>query len=233
MKFSPNTSLRSATGFTLVEVAISIGIVAFALVAIIGILPTGMDVKKQNKEDTIINQDGPMFINAIRTGSRNLANVDGNFEYIHVLRNGQIILGLTNGIHTNVTPAEIIGLLGQPKFEAGTTNRYITRAKFLSNSGPLELEGNQTRALAFSYRLTSEVVPYMGSISTNNAFRTNNLYDLKVTMQWPVYPNGNIGRDKKVFRSQVGGRLERVVSTNISGLDLFFFQPTQFEKPQL
>ena len=65
-----NAESRSA--FTMIEIAISLAVIAFALVAIIGVLPTGMNVQKDNREDTIINQDGPYWLEAIRNGSRGL-----------------------------------------------------------------------------------------------------------------------------------------------------------------
>ena len=54
--------------FTMVEIAIAIGVIGFALVAIIGILPAGMNVQKDNREDTTIGQDAPYFMDAIRNG---------------------------------------------------------------------------------------------------------------------------------------------------------------------
>src|SRR5690242_17584022 len=56
--------------FTMIEIAISLAVIGFALVAIIGILPIGMNVQKENRQETIINQDGNMFMEAIRFGGR-------------------------------------------------------------------------------------------------------------------------------------------------------------------
>src|ERR1700733_15112099 len=58
--------------FTMVEIAIAIGVIGFALVAVIGILPAGMNVQKDNREETTISQDAPFFIDAIRNGTTNL-----------------------------------------------------------------------------------------------------------------------------------------------------------------
>ena len=55
-------------GFTMVEIAMAIGVIGFALVAIVGILPAGMGVQQSNREDTIISQDAPYFMDAIRNG---------------------------------------------------------------------------------------------------------------------------------------------------------------------
>jgi hypothetical protein len=56
----------------MVEIAISLAVIGFALVAIIGILPTGMNVQKENRQETIINQDMTVWMNAIRNGSQGL-----------------------------------------------------------------------------------------------------------------------------------------------------------------
>jgi hypothetical protein len=53
----------------MIEIAISIGVIGFALVAIIGILPAGLNVQKDNREDTIVNQDANFFMQAIRDGA--------------------------------------------------------------------------------------------------------------------------------------------------------------------
>jgi hypothetical protein len=56
----------------MVEIAISLAVIGFALVAIIGILPTGMNVQKENRQETVINQDMTIWMNAIRNGSQGL-----------------------------------------------------------------------------------------------------------------------------------------------------------------
>src|SRR3990172_1139429 len=63
---------RSESAFTMVEIAISLAIIGFALVAIIGVLPIGMNVQRENREETIINQDAAVWFDAIRNGARDL-----------------------------------------------------------------------------------------------------------------------------------------------------------------
>ena len=67
----------STSGFTMVEIALSIAIVAFAMVAIIGIMPTGFEAQRLNREETIINQDGTLFMEAIRSGNF-IYDISGN-----------------------------------------------------------------------------------------------------------------------------------------------------------
>ena len=69
----PSTfATRRSSAFTMIEIAISLAVIGFALVAIIGILPTGMQVQKDNRQETIINQDATYLIEAIRGGARGL-----------------------------------------------------------------------------------------------------------------------------------------------------------------
>src|SRR6266478_1601592 len=63
---------RAVAAFTMVEIAISLGVIAIALVAILGVLPTGVRVQRDNREDTILNQEGVFWLEAIRSGSKGL-----------------------------------------------------------------------------------------------------------------------------------------------------------------
>jgi len=56
-------------GFTMMEIAISLAVIGIALVAIIGVLPFGMNVQRDNRQETIINQDASILIEDIRNGA--------------------------------------------------------------------------------------------------------------------------------------------------------------------
>ena len=68
----------------MVEIAICLAIIGFALVAIIGVLPIGMNTQRDNREETIINQDATVFIEAIRSGARGL---DDLTNYVYAITN--------------------------------------------------------------------------------------------------------------------------------------------------
>src|SRR5687767_13556608 len=70
--------------FTMIEIAIAMGIIGFALVAIIGILPAGLQVQRDNKEDTIINQEGTYFMEAIRNGAQDMNHLNGFVDFIEI-----------------------------------------------------------------------------------------------------------------------------------------------------
>ena len=138
------TSERSA--FTMVEIALALAIIGFALVAIVGALPFGLNVQRENREETIIVQDANFLIDAIRNGARGLDDltnyVEGITNYITVFDvNGNPRPGdpevrgytflatsignapgipsevLTNGHH-------IVGLLSTPKYLFAGNNPY-------------------------------------------------------------------------------------------------------------
>ena len=69
---TPRSALRTSQAFTMIEIAISLAVIGFALVAILGVLPLGMNVQKENREETIINQDATVFMNAIRNGAQGM-----------------------------------------------------------------------------------------------------------------------------------------------------------------
>ncbi len=56
-------------GFTMMEIAISLAVIGIALVAIVGVLPIGMNVQQDNRQETIINQDAAVLIEDLRNGS--------------------------------------------------------------------------------------------------------------------------------------------------------------------
>jgi len=135
MKFFNRRILRSARAFTIIEIAICLGIIAFALVAIIAALPRGLDVQKRNREETIVGQDASVWMSAIRNGAKgddDLTNYvmcitnfwtryDVNFKPLN--SNYDYYTPTSSGI-TSITPAptyyltngaRIIGLLSMPK----------------------------------------------------------------------------------------------------------------------
>ena len=81
--------LARRPAFTMVEIAISLAIIGIALVAIIGVLPLGMNVQRDNREATVINQDATVFIEAIRNGARGL---DDLTNYVYAITNYQTLI---------------------------------------------------------------------------------------------------------------------------------------------
>lgn len=157
----------------MIEIAIAIGVIGFAMVAIIGILPQGMNVQKDNREDTIISQDAPYFLNAIRNGEMRVNNniLSNYVESIIVsnLTTGTVITNATNttllglsGPNPLSNDMAIIGWLSTPEYDhrlpPGQTNQVTAIVRAMSGSA-VEQTGAYTN-MAFRYQLTVEIVPW-------------------------------------------------------------------------
>jgi type II secretory pathway pseudopilin PulG len=172
--------------FTMIEIAISLAVIAFALVAIIGILPTGMQVQKDNRQETIINQDATIFLDAIKNG---VLGMDDLTNYVFAITNYSTTVSENGSTTTStygytysnstvngapLTPsfpiingARIIGLLSTPRYMDASnqgTRRYTSNyvvAFVRSMSGAANEKFPQTNSamgdLSFNYRVACEV----------------------------------------------------------------------------
>ena len=131
------------SAFTMIEIAICLAIIGVSLVAIIGVLPMGLNVQKDNREETVINQDATVFMEYIRNGAR---GADDLTNYVLAITNywtkydnsglvvaggGLINNGYTYGNNPSIAPGyiwppgsgspinngtNIIGLLSTPEY---------------------------------------------------------------------------------------------------------------------
>jgi type II secretory pathway pseudopilin PulG len=142
----------SRSGFTMVEIALCLAIIGFALVAIIGVLPAGLNVQKENREETIINQDATVWLDAIRSGALGYDDLTNHVDRIVVSNIVHDAGGLVVGVATILaqhpgTPippdyatarlvhlnsgGKIVGLLTTPKYQpvisggGGYTNNVV------------------------------------------------------------------------------------------------------------
>jgi type II secretory pathway pseudopilin PulG len=254
MKFSPAKPLRTTAAFTLVEIAICLAIIGVALVAIIGVLPIGMNTQRDNREDTIIGQDASVLLEAIRSGARGM---DDLTNYVFAITNsaavfnpdgsffGQNIYGFTNGAPSYLTNGlNIIGLLSTPEFtrgfggepipnvyHGGVSNHIVAYVRALSGIAAEKPPQNNDimRDDAFSYRVLCVNAPMaVDSNSVNQVYNRNlgfNTRELRMTFLWPLLPNGNTGKGRQTFRVNVAGQTAQVFT---NGLDLYFYQPQSF-----
>lgn len=184
-----------AGGFTMIEIALSLAVIGFALVAIIGVLPAGMSVQRDNRESTQINFDANFLMDAITMGAPSADDLTNKVIAITnyltqcttagaaTLR--QFIVGYTTtGTYVNgaqvaasylTNGQSIISLLTTPKYIStvnpnGNTVYYsnYTTADFRANTGSLTDEGTSQTAqsFAFAYRIFPEVIPYLAAGAT-------------------------------------------------------------------
>jgi type II secretory pathway pseudopilin PulG len=176
MTFRAPLFVRKSSAFTMMEIAISLAVIGIALVAIVGVLPLGMRVQRDNREQTVIDQDASVFIEAIRNGAR---GADDLTNYVYLITNSVTVypagtITSSKGYDNSsflVNGTNIIGLLSTPEFTAndgspsspidianGNYNSNHVIAYVRSISGPAVEKPPQDpngliRADSFSYRI--------------------------------------------------------------------------------
>jgi type II secretory pathway pseudopilin PulG len=168
---------RSRRAFTMIEIAIALGVIGFALVAIIGILPAGLTVQREAHQDNIIGQDGPFFLEAIRRGgpavglgaSTSFDFLTNYVDYIAITNSGST----TALIYTNdpksanylSNGAMILGLLTTPEFYGNSTNFVTARIRGLT--GAATEQSGSNALTSFRYFMNVEIAPF-NSISPDS-----------------------------------------------------------------
>jgi prepilin-type N-terminal cleavage/methylation domain-containing protein len=218
-----------ASGFTMIEIAVCLAIIGFALVAIIGVLPLGMNTQRDVREQTIINQDATVLLNDIRTAARGADDLTNNVYAIdntqtYYDNKGAVMSGsphyavytFTNATYDGTSlgsqywltnGANIIGLLSTPVF---TANSYPYQA--LSSTFN-------------TFFISNHIVAYVRSISglaaekppQNNPIMVNN------TLTYRVYcVNAPVAVDTNTFISSF---LARQLAASQRELRLTFLWP--------
>jgi type II secretory pathway pseudopilin PulG len=176
-------SHQGERAFTMVEIAIAIGVIGFALVAIIGILPTGMNVQKDNREDSVISQDAPYFLDAIRNGTpvtngllaanngysaQGLDFLTNYVQLIQFINYSNGVVGTVSNYTGFVSGASIIGLLSTPQNNYGSpyfySNYFDVVAYVRALSGPASAQqfaaGGPSSFMAFTYKMEVFISPF-------------------------------------------------------------------------
>jgi type II secretory pathway pseudopilin PulG len=235
----------------MVEIAICLAIIGIALVGILGTLPIGLREQRVNREQTVINQDATVFMEAIRNGAR---GSDDLTNYVFAITNNQtfynpgpqtpVLIGFGGGYLTN--GANIIGLLSTPEYTdtnglalpnlsgGGYSNHVVAYVR--SMSGPAVEKPPQDNSLlaqdSFTYRvvcgnLPVPMDPYAVTNSAYGAALTAALHELRLVFLWPQQPNGQLPPQpwSQTCRTLVAGQLVKYATP---GVNLYFFQPQFF-----
>ena len=72
------------SAFTMIEIALCLAIIGFALVSILLVLPSGMNTQRDTREETIVGQDASMLLESIRGGAR---GADDLTNYVYLITN--------------------------------------------------------------------------------------------------------------------------------------------------
>jgi len=175
----------------MIEIAIALGVIGFALVAIIGILPSGLQVQRDNRSETIINQDGTFWLETIRNGARGM---DDLVSYVDRIEITNILDGTTRAYSNFTSGREIVGLLTT---QAAITNEEARAYVWAVSGSAAEKEPNPAnRELTFRYRMNVHIENATNSTLSFTTLSTNflpvvaepldTLYHLRLTFSYPV-----------------------------------------------
>jgi type II secretory pathway pseudopilin PulG len=227
--------LSARAGFTMIEIAIALGVIGFALVAIIGILPMGLEVQRDNRSETIINQDATFWMDAIRSGAQGLEDLTNWVDSVTLFENSppnpptDFYFGagsIANGRFSS--GYDIISLL-TTAVRFGDTNVQAIVTAFSGSAAEKDLDQNK-RELSFKYRLSvaiTNAAPLVVGFDELNPQNPPNpellrsLYELRLTLSYPYTGKGNEPR-RKTYRATVS----RNVWTNLmAGREYYLFTP--------
>jgi type II secretory pathway pseudopilin PulG len=254
-RHSPVTA-RSA--FTMVEIAISLAIIGIALVGILAVLPSGLNVQRDNREGTVINQDATVFMEAIRNGVRGdndltnyvyaITNIYTLYDANQTVQSGPTRNGYDN-YGSSVTPSfplntgvRIIGLLSTPKYtdkfgipinnlaNGGYSNHIV--AYVHSVSGPAVEKPPQDNGLvvgdSFSYRIICDNVPLEIDTNAPTLYATNLTANLHELRLTFLWPQRVNGSLGAGHQTYRSLVAGQVLQTNDANGTLYFFQSQSF-----
>jgi type II secretory pathway pseudopilin PulG len=228
MRIRPAQSLQ---GFTMVEIAICLAVIGFALVAIIGVLPLGIQVQSDNRQEAIINHDGAYFLDAIRKGAP-AEDLSNYVEEISITYSNGVNL-VTNTANVFRDNHQIIGMLSYP-------HAVKTEAIVRALSGAASEKGEYNNDLAFKYRMTAIIRP-LNSLNPELVLEpegakppytlydwqssrgdTNLIHDVRLMFRYPLTFSGKTGTGRKVFRAMVSGRMNQHPTNEF---EHYFYRP--------
>ena len=186
------TARRSSAGFTMIEIALCMAIIGFALVSILLVLPGGMNRQRETREQTIINEDASVLLEAIRGGARSM---DDLTNYVYAITNyqqvydglGQRVGGLLTSGYTYYyasvqgsgdVPAmhltnglRIIGLLSIPEYTAANVSPPTVLPEPLASTFGVPFTSNHVVAYVHSMNgLAAEKPPQDNPIMQGDTF---------------------------------------------------------------
>jgi type II secretory pathway pseudopilin PulG len=241
----------------MVEIAICLAVIGIALISIIGVLPIGMHTQRDNREETIINQDATEFIEAIRGGARGL---DDLTNYVYAITNYQtfynpnpnptVTFGWANGPGFLTNGMNIVGLLSTPEYTdnnglpiptliyGGYSNHVVAYVR--SISGPAIEKPPQDNPIiqqgAFGYRILCVNAPVAMDTNIFNLPNNNPVY----IYNQQLAANLHELRLTFLWPQQANGKVGpgrqtfrtmvagQIVTNIVAGPILYFYQPQSF-----
>jgi type II secretory pathway pseudopilin PulG len=233
---------RSAlAAFTMVEIALSLAIIGFALVAIVGVLPQGLNIQRDNREDTLVSQDGPFILECIRSGAKGIEALTNSVDRIDVVTRifpDQLATNRVSRFFLQESSSNILGVLSIPVGTDVNLPQEGAKAKIHGSlvsvltvmrplGGPAVDSSPVSRDLAFRYMIESKVVSAPDTANYQGA--AGPLHTISLKFYWP-YVDGRVGgRGQQVFRTQFAGVISSppVAGATTNGVT-YFARPLVF-----
>jgi Ca2+-binding EF-hand superfamily protein len=227
-------------GFTLVEVTLAVGIVAFGLVAIFSILPFGLTAQKDNQEDTIFRYEAEYWFTVLQAGGLPLDSLN-RVETIELWKNpddnwvihgepmdtdgdGKIILSevenfLLTGVQAYFNTLDVNG--DTIITENEPINKEVFKAADTDANGELtllELKGYFQPVKVYFNTLDADLSGALDKNELNQPYRINR-FDLSVEQagSWPAdvcgwlsAPNNKVDRKYAYVRAINGPLYDRL-----------------------
>jgi type II secretory pathway pseudopilin PulG len=229
---------RGTAAFTLTELALCIAVIGLALTAILGVLPSGLNVQKANREDTLVAQDAQFLAEAIRGGALGIPDLTNQVEFIVWRRTGAVTgeehyrgPNYTDPLPGTVIPLtdswQVLALLSLPRYERtprGVVENFV-QAQFRSFGGPFTekayrgaggLPDPARLATALRYVVTVE---NLSNLTTNLA-----LYTMGVPAA-PTRPPIVFARQTNLVQSNLFARTQYQLERSLNELSLTFQWP--------
>ena len=212
-------TFQRSNGFTLIEIALSLAVIAFALVAIIGVLPTGMQVQRDNREETIINQDQAIWADALRNGQQGLDELTNyvvgilvsttSYQYENANKGTQLQQGPSWAVTYNQTGSFITNIFGGPPY-SGAPSYPITNGLRIVGilSRPKILPMATNNAGFYSNHVVAFVRSMSGSVADKPPQTSGDVLDLAFQYRMVVEVNTNTAYYNPTNRSQVTKNLQ-------------------------
>jgi prepilin-type N-terminal cleavage/methylation domain-containing protein len=225
-------------GFTMIEIALCLAIIGFALLSILIVLPGGMNTQRDTRQETLIGQDASELLEAISTGAR---GNDDLTNYVYAVTNyytvfnsaGKIIhtgfqgytyntaVKFLNGSYTPL-PAmhltnglRIIGVFSTPEFTAGDESADVYGAALSTPFGQGIFSSNHVVAYVHSFSgLAAEKPPQ------NNELMTGDTFSYRLTCL-----NAPVATDTNVMFNAGYAAYTKQLAANLRDLRLLFSWP--------
>lgn len=226
-KFLSRAAIAKKAAFTLTEIALCIAVVGVALVAIIGVLPSGLTVQRQNREDTLVTEDARYLMETLKSGALGMFDLTNYVEQIRWIRlsgSGQAITNTLYGFHSPhrgpgdtilTNPMHIVGLLSLP------------RVVQLPNSQQIVTNIVQAEFRSFGSAFTDK--PYSEAGGTRpSAGRMDNAFRYLVTPEFrsaATRPVNTVGRGTNVVERGVQLQQQFLLDQSLNELALTFQWP--------